>query len=259
MQRINFYDPKDSWGVFSNYYPSPITVDGLRYPTVEHYFQSQKFTGSPRAEEYSRLIASQSTPNKAKVLANQQIKGGYKWVQDLNAIIRQYSDVTLRPDWEDVKDNVMRKGVYQKFKQNPELRNVLLSTGDAILVEHTSRDSYWGDGGNDRGRNQLGRTLMEVRSLLRGETVPSGVHTWLIRGIVLTGPNDEELLRAHGVNFTINPTAPPGEMVVTPGPHVHVTGPQVELTAEAIGKKYVVFVQGPYQEFLAQLLRQLYD
>jgi ribA/ribD-fused uncharacterized protein len=90
------------------------------------------------------LIAAQSTPNKAKILANQQIKGGYKWVQDLNTIIRQYPDVTLRADWEQVKDNVMRKAVYQKFRQNPRLKDLLLSTNQALLIEHTNRDAYWG-------------------------------------------------------------------------------------------------------------------
>jgi ribA/ribD-fused uncharacterized protein len=73
MEPIYFYDPKKPYGQFSNYYASPILIDGITYPTVEHYFQAEKFRGpfaTPRSLEYAQLIAQQSTPNKAKILAN---------------------------------------------------------------------------------------------------------------------------------------------------------------------------------------------
>lgn len=144
---IYFYSEKDQYGEFSNFYSSPFIINGIRYPTVEHYFQAQKFLGpsaTPRSMEYAQIIISQNTPNKTKVLANQKIKGGYKWVQDLNDIIRNYSDVKIRPDWENVKDNIMRKGSIHKFWQNPNLLKILLSTDDKMLAEHTPRDKYWG-------------------------------------------------------------------------------------------------------------------
>ena len=72
----------------------------------------------------------------------------------------------LRPDWESVKDDVMRDAVRRKFQLSP-LRAVLLSTGDAELVERTPRDKYWGDGGDGTGKNMLGKILMEVRAELR--------------------------------------------------------------------------------------------
>jgi len=68
-----------------------------------------------------------------------------------------------------VKDSVMEKVVYAKFTQHPQLRKILLSTGDAKLVEHTTNDRYWGDGGDGTGRNQLGITLMQVRDQIRKE------------------------------------------------------------------------------------------
>jgi ribA/ribD-fused uncharacterized protein len=74
----------------------------------------------------------------------------------------------LRPDWEEVKDDVMREAVLAKFIQHPEIREVLLGTGNALLVEHTKNDSYWGDGGHGHGKNMLGIILMEVRERLRG-------------------------------------------------------------------------------------------
>ena len=74
----------------------------------------------------------------------------------------------LRRDWESVKVSVMREALLAKFEQHPQLRELLLSTADAKLVEHTERDDYWGDGGNGSGRNMLGQLLMEVRRRLGG-------------------------------------------------------------------------------------------
>ncbi|MAZ56127.1 MAG: swarming motility protein YbiA, partial [Flavobacteriales bacterium] len=46
-------------------------------------------------------------------------------------------------------------------------KKYLLSTGDRELVEHTTRDSFWGDGGDGTGANQLGKGLMRIRTQLR--------------------------------------------------------------------------------------------
>jgi len=73
----------------------------------------------------------------------------------------------LRRDWESAKDNVVRDAVLAKFTQHDDLRLILLDTDNAILVEQTSNDSYWGDGGDGSGKNMLGRILMEVREKLR--------------------------------------------------------------------------------------------
>lgn len=153
--------------MFSNFHPAPITVDGFRYPTSEHYFQASKFIypgASPDHLEYARLIATQSTPNKAKILANQKIKGGYKWQQDLNEIIRHYAHVQINPNWDRIRDDVMSRAVLAKFTQHPNLAAELKRTGSALLVEHTSRDSYWGDGGDGSGQNRLGQILIWVRA-----------------------------------------------------------------------------------------------
>jgi ribA/ribD-fused uncharacterized protein len=75
----------------------------------------------------------------------------------------------LRPDWENVKELIMKQALRAKFTQHPELRQQLLATGDAVIVEHTERDSYWGDGGDGSGKNRLGHILMAVRAELRGQ------------------------------------------------------------------------------------------
>jgi ribA/ribD-fused uncharacterized protein len=73
----------------------------------------------------------------------------------------------LRRDWESVKVQIMREAVLAKFSQHEELTQILLSTGEAKIVEHTENDSYWGDGGDGGGKNMLGIILMEVRRELR--------------------------------------------------------------------------------------------
>lgn len=61
----------------------------------------------------------------------------------------------------------MRKALRAKFEEHPALAELLVSTGTAELVEHTENDAYWGDGGDGKGRNMLGRILMELRETLR--------------------------------------------------------------------------------------------
>jgi ribA/ribD-fused uncharacterized protein len=141
---IHFYSPRDEYGCFSNFSRHRVFLDGKTWPTSEHYFQAQKFAGTPHEEEVRR----QETPRQAADLGRDRKR-------------------PLRKDWEAVKDDVMREAVRAKFSQHEELRAILLGTGDALLVEHTERDAYWGDGGDGSGKNMLGRILMEVREELR--------------------------------------------------------------------------------------------
>ena len=77
----------------------------------------------------------------------------------------------LRPDWEEVKDEVMLQALQMKFRQNPEIARELLATGDAIIIEHTRNDAYWADGGDGSGKNKLGLLLMQVREELKNATL----------------------------------------------------------------------------------------
>jgi len=141
---IRFYSVNAEYGELSNFALYPITLKAKRWPTSEHYFQAQKFV-TPRDQEE---IRSASTPMLAA-----------RWGRDRKR--------KLRRDWERVKVGVMREAVEAKFRQHDELRALLLATGDAILVEHTDSDDFWGDGGDGSGRNELGRILMAVRERLR--------------------------------------------------------------------------------------------
>jgi ribA/ribD-fused uncharacterized protein len=140
---IEFYSTKGEFGAFSNFAAYPLVLDGRTWPTSEHYFQAQKFVEGNHAEE----IRQAKSPTVAARMGRSRQR-------------------PLRPDWESVKDAVMRKAVEAKFTQHESLRTLLLSTGDARLVEHTTKDSYWGDGGDGGGRNRLGEILMDVRDQL---------------------------------------------------------------------------------------------
>lgn len=173
--QILFYDAKQPFGEFSNFYKLKcgIQYNGKVYPTSEHLYQAQKFMGPDATErdlEYAEKIRVASTPNKARVLAKLKTGGGYKWRLDLNVLIRAAlaDGAKARPDWHDVKLRVMREALELKFGANRDCRELLLSTGDAPLAEHTHRDMFWGDGDwKGDGQNHLGKLLQELRERLR--------------------------------------------------------------------------------------------
>lgn len=142
---ILFYGTSDEYGCLSNFAAYPIRLKGKEWPTSEHYFQAQKFAGTEHEESIRKTASPMIAARRGR---------------DRNK--------PLRKDWEKVKDAVMLEAVRAKFTQHQELRERLLATGDARIVEHTANDRYWADGGDGRGRNRLGEILMQVREELRG-------------------------------------------------------------------------------------------
>jgi hypothetical protein len=57
-------------------------------------------------------------------------------------------------------------GMLAKFSQHPEFKKKLLDTEDKLIIEHSSNDNYWADGGDGLGKNMLGVLLMQVREIL---------------------------------------------------------------------------------------------
>ena len=97
---------------------------------------------------YMEIIRTSLTPSISKKLGSS----------------RKYK---LRDDWESIKEEIMLKALRHKFTQHLKLKELLLSTNDRLLVEHTINDSYWGDGGNGKGKNRLGYCLMIIRNELK--------------------------------------------------------------------------------------------
>jgi len=113
------------------------------YPTVEHWFQSQKFT-TPELQEKIRLSSS---PAQAKKLGRTR-------------------DSTFKSNWDAVKEEILFEGLKAKFTQNSVLRGLLLKTYSEELIEQSPWDSYWGSGRTGKGKNRMGYLLMKLRSEL---------------------------------------------------------------------------------------------
>jgi ribA/ribD-fused uncharacterized protein len=142
-RQILFYGTGDEYGAFSNFAAYPIVIHGKRWPTSEHFFQAQKFTDAKRREQ---IRAAKSPMIAARMGRDRSFK--------------------LRRDWDKARVAVMRAALRAKFEQHADLRELLLSTGDAEIVEHTESDDFWGDAGDGSGANMLGRLLMDLRDEL---------------------------------------------------------------------------------------------
>ena len=127
-------------GFLSNFYSAQVIVDGITYQNAEAAFQAQKTTDRSLQEKFSNL--------------------------DARAAKRFGRRIQLRPDWNDYRLDAMKLVVKNKFFQNPDLKEQLLSTGDAVLVEGNDwNDRFWGvDIYTMEGQNHLGNILMDIRN-----------------------------------------------------------------------------------------------
>lgn len=139
--RVLFYIREKMNGFLSNFERTPFTMDGIEYPTNEHYYQSQKATDF---ETRSWIAIAPS--------AWLAMKAG-----------RSLRKHETRSDWDTFKFQVMKDGLYAKFSQNEELKTCLLATGDAAIHEDSPTDMIWGM----KGQDMLGKLLMEIREELR--------------------------------------------------------------------------------------------
>jgi ribA/ribD-fused uncharacterized protein len=146
---FNSKSPEYRW--LSNFSEHPFVLDGLRWPSVEHYYQAQKYAGTEAAERIRRA----ESPLKAR-------KAG------------QDRSLSPRADWDGSKEQVMRGAVRAKFEQHRRLRELLLATEDEELIHQSGSDLFWGRNAEGLGENRLGSILMEVRQELRGSDNPSG-------------------------------------------------------------------------------------
>lgn len=153
-------------------------MNGKKYPSIEHYFQAAKFDypeASKKSKEYAEIIRKEKSAAKIKILSRQKKVGGYPsgpgrypLKTALNPLIEKYQDVPLRPYWDTLCIGVMYLALLEKFK-DPKLRKLLLSTGSKTIIEDSPFDYKWGVGKSGKGSNYLGKLLMDVRAVIRGE------------------------------------------------------------------------------------------
>lgn len=143
------------YAFLSNFYFSPLFLEGKVWSTVEHYFQAAKVIPGLTTEIvrdfelvevlWSELIRECNSPGEAK---------------------RMGRKVPLRPSWDDMKLSVMEDALREKFKPDSDLASKLKATGEEELVE----GNYWGDifWGicKGEGQNNLGKLLMKIRKEL---------------------------------------------------------------------------------------------
>ena len=141
---IYFYSKSEDYATLSNFSPHGVEFDDLWWPTIEHYFQSQKFAD----ESYREKIRLASHPKQAKTLGRSRA-------------------LPIRADWEGVKEEIMYRACLKKFQTHREARDLLLSTGDEELIENAPTDYYWGCGRTGTGKNRMGVILMRVRDELK--------------------------------------------------------------------------------------------
>ena len=144
---IFFYKVSDAYGCFSNFSPHSIHLGDLTWPTSEHYYQAQKYIGTPD-QDICDAIRHAPTPEAAAALG----RTPHYWV---------------RPDWDNIKPRIMYQAVWTKFSTHLDIQAILLATGDELIVENSDRDPYWGCGADGQGENRLGKILMQVRHELR--------------------------------------------------------------------------------------------
>ena len=142
----------------SNFFPAPITIDGVQYSCTEQYYQARK------AEEHKVYEAVESI----------------MMATDPAEMYRVASKIRTSDRWKTGTGKLtMEKANIAKFTQNKHLADVLFSTGTMDLVEASPKDTYWGAGVNLRiiqstprdqwpGQNELGKLLMKIRDTLAG-------------------------------------------------------------------------------------------
>jgi ribA/ribD-fused uncharacterized protein len=142
--KIEFYKAGNINGFYSNLFPAPFTdKENSYWPTSEHYYQAHKFVNNLEIMEELRNI---------------------KKPRDVAFAGRLKSPIIST--WEEDKDSVMKRAIRYKFEQNEQLKQCLIESGTAEIIEVTQHDKYWGNGGDNSGLNKLGKFLMELRSEL---------------------------------------------------------------------------------------------
>lgn len=157
LTEVRFYRASEKpYGAFSNLYKREIEFEGERFPTSEHAYQA----GKARKPEVRKWLMDAPSPALLAMAAH----GLYVW--DINS------------DWSKIKFDRMKRVLQSKFTQHEDLKQLLLSTGTARLVESATVDNavnrLWGEV-NGVGKNKLGELLMEVRAELAVAAAPTKI------------------------------------------------------------------------------------
>lgn len=148
-ERVCFYEQE--FYVLSNFSAFRVRIWGYDFDTSEHAYHWAKFNWSPDDQEITNV--------RRAVMRADSAHDAFK--------IAEAGKRYRRPDWNEIKVSVMEEILRAKVAQHEYVRRKLLQTGDRELVENSWRDSFWGWGPNQDGRNELGKLWTKIRAELR--------------------------------------------------------------------------------------------
>lgn len=146
------------WSFLSNFYPCEIEHQGIKYPSVEHYYVALK------VNDQQLINGKYYTPGDFREMISK--------IEHPGVVKKIGSKIKLRSNWDDKKFTTMEWGVREKFK-NPKLAGMLVDTGDVQIIEgNLWHDNFYGqclcDKCKGSGKNKLGKLLMQIRDELKG-------------------------------------------------------------------------------------------
>ncbi len=158
---VGFFHENKDYGCFSNWYHAEFDYGREHFVNSEQFMMYQKVMMF-RKYDLATQIMETANPAACKKIAGQKFP-------------------EFDPDlWERTCKTIVKRGVKAKFVQNPDILEILLETGTAIIAECSPYDTKWGIGidisdpdrnviAKWKGKNLLGRILMEVRDEIRQE------------------------------------------------------------------------------------------
>lgn len=138
MIKIPYYET--SHFVLSNFSPHTVRYNATLFPTVEHAYHAAKFENKDIVDK----IKNAGSPLEAHSLGKK-----YK--------------PQRRKDWNDVKVDILHEIIQAKVEQHEEVKQALLATSEEEIIEENPNNSFWGNGKDGKGQNQMGKILMRIR------------------------------------------------------------------------------------------------
>lgn len=152
MNNLQINSFSGDFDFLSNFYPCSIEYDGLLYPSVEHFYVPMKSNSEQNIDnitysniEFRKLIIFK-TASSAKRLGRK---------------------ISIRNDWDNIKDNIMYFALKEKFKDKSLLEKLKITEEYELIEGNYWHDNYWGSCYCERccfnGKNKLGKMLMSIR------------------------------------------------------------------------------------------------
>lgn len=190
---VFFWLDNEKYGEFSNWYQREFVIDDFRYFCVEQYMMAQKAKLFHDSVRYTAILRANSP-------------------KDCKALGKQVTPFDVKV-WDAVKYDIVKTGNKAKFEQNPDLMNLLLSTGDRIMAEASPKDKIWGialDAETAKhinpeawpGQNLLGKILMELKAEYRKEQSKlSATELRMIKGDITKQSDVEAIVNAANTSL----------------------------------------------------------